>query len=467
MHQLIRYLRRSLALALAAAPLFAQGSLPLHLVSDPALSPDGATLVISWGGDLWSAPSAGGAARPLTTDSAREREPNFSPDGKRLAYSSDRDGSFQIYVMDSDGGAAQQITFHTAGYSLVEWFPDGKSFLAISSRDNYWDDSRRFFRVFLPEASGAGVEREPRRADELLFDDYGSDGSLSPDGNQLLFVREGPSWWRKGYHGSQSAQIWMFDLTTRAFSEIHRRERGARSPRWMHDGKGFYYCGEQGGNFNLYSFRFDTRESTPITDFADDAVVTPALARKAQTLVFRQLFDLYRMDPNKPGSAVRLAINAAVQHTPEREVRRSLSEASEAAYSADGLEIAFIAGGDVYVMDTELREPRQLTNTSSDERSLAFAPDGETIVFASDREGEGDLWSARRGDAQKYWWQNERFELSRLTQDPQVDRNAAFSPDGSRIAFVRGLGDLWTMKSDGSEAQLVLAGRDDPDIVSW
>jgi len=453
-------------LLLLPLPLAAQGSLPLRLVSDPELSPDGANLVFAWGGDLWTAPTAGGAARPLTTDATREREPHFSPDGKRIAFTSDRDGSFQIYVMDAAGGAAEQITFHTAGYALEDWFPDGKSLLASSSRDHYWDDARRFFRVHLPELDSVPVEgeRTPRRADELLFDDYGSDASLSPDGKQLLFVREGPAWWRKGYNGSQSAQIWLFDLNTKAFREVHHRERGARSPRWMRDGKGFYYCGEQSGNFNLYAYLFESGESTPLTTFTDDAVVLPALARRADVLVFRNLFELYRMDPRSAGSATKVGISSAVQHTPPRAVRRTLAEASEAAYSADGLEVAFIAGGDVYVMDTELREPRALSSTPEEERGLAFAPDGETIVFASDRGGASDLWAARRADAQKYWWQNERFELTRLCNDAEVERAAAFSPDGTRIAFVRGLGDLWSMKADGSEARLVLAGRDDPDF---
>lgn len=329
-------LRLAVASTILSSCLLAQRSLPLRLVSDPELSPDGATLVFAWGGDLWTAPTAGGAARPLTTDSTREREPHFSPDGKQIAFTSDREGSFQIYVMDAAGGAAEQITFHTAGYSLEDWFPDGKSLLATSSRDHYWDDARRFFRVHLPEISSVPVERTPRRADELLFDDYGSDGSLSPDGKQLLFVREGPAWWRKGYHGSQSAQIWLFDLNTKAFREVHHRERGARSPRWMRDGKGFYYCGEQSGNFNLYAYLFESGQSTPLTTLADDAAVLPALARRADVLVFRNLFELYRMDPQSADSATRISITSAVQHTPPREVRRTLAEASEVAYSADG-----------------------------------------------------------------------------------------------------------------------------------
>ena len=53
----------------------------------------------------------------------------------------------------------------------------------------------------------------------MLFDDYGSNGCLSPDGKKLLFTREGAPWWRKGYHGSQAAQVWWYDLEQKKFDK--------------------------------------------------------------------------------------------------------------------------------------------------------------------------------------------------------------------------------------------------------
>ena len=179
-HRLFAFL-----LLLSGSPLLAQNSLPLRLAGDPELSPDGATLLFAWGGDIWTALTAGGLARPITTGTPREREPHFSPDGKRIAFASDREGSFQLYVMDATGGAPEQITFHSAGYALEGWFPDGKSLLAVSSRDNYWDDARRFFRVHLAvgEARRQPQDGPPSSPDQSHPDavDRRLDGLVSQD----------------------------------------------------------------------------------------------------------------------------------------------------------------------------------------------------------------------------------------------------------------------------------------------
>src|SRR5207245_10099329 len=118
------------------APRAARAGEPMLLPSNPNLSPDGSTVVFDWHGDIWSVPVAGGVAKPLTRHSAADREPKFSPDGKEIAFTSDREGSPQVYVMSAEGGTPRQVTFHTAGYSLQGWYPDGKALLVQAGRDH-------------------------------------------------------------------------------------------------------------------------------------------------------------------------------------------------------------------------------------------------------------------------------------------------------------------------------------------
>ncbi len=115
-------------------------------------------------------------------------------------------------------------------------------------------------------------------------------------------------------------------------------------------------------------------------------------------------------------------------------------------------------------MDTELREPRQITSTPEEERDPVFSPDGETIWFVSDAEGQADIWRAARTDGKKYWWLNDKFTLSRVTRDAEVERNLKFNHDGSRLAYVRGGGDLWTIDREGNNAQRFLASWDAPQF---
>jgi len=102
----------------------------------------------------------------------------------------------------------------------------------------------------------------------------------------------------------------------------------------------------------------------------------------------------------------------------------------------------------------------RVTDTPEQERAPVFSPDGEYIFFARDEEGGGDIWRAERGDAELYWWQNEKFELKRLTQDDEVESDIRFSPDGSRLSFVKGFADLWTMTPEGKDAKRLLRSWD-------
>ena len=126
----------------------------VRLAQDPTLSPDGRTLVFSWRGDLWSVPTAGGAARALTRHPARDTAPSFSPDGQRLAFLSERLPGPQVYVMPAAGGAAEALTAHSEGYALDGWYPDGSALLVNVERDNshYARAGYRFVR--LPVALG-------------------------------------------------------------------------------------------------------------------------------------------------------------------------------------------------------------------------------------------------------------------------------------------------------------------------
>ena len=126
------------------------------LPQDPALSPDGKTLVFSWRGDLWSVASAGGVARPLTQHPGRDTAPTLSPDGRQLAFLSDRQAGPQVYLMPAAGGVPAQLTAHSEGYTLEGWYPDGAALLVNADRDysHYPRSGLRFFR--LPVGGPAG-----------------------------------------------------------------------------------------------------------------------------------------------------------------------------------------------------------------------------------------------------------------------------------------------------------------------
>lgn len=437
---------------------------PVELPSTPALSPDGKQIAFSWAGDLWTSRARGGNAKRITTHPAYETGPAYSPDGTRLAFTSNRTGQDQVFVMPAVGGIPRQITFHSEGSRVVEWYPDGKSVLIEGLRDFSTRRATRLYRV----------EVDERRAERLLFDAEGHSATLSPDGKRLLFCREGSDLYRKGYRGSQASQIWLaegLESEKPVFKKLIARTAEARSPMWKADGSGFYYLGDHGeaALFDVWEHDLATGAEKALTKHQEDPAILPAIARDGSAIVFRQGFDFYRLPLVGKGSgkaARLLAFEAAADTLPDPVVRRTLTKAENVSFSADGLEMAFIAGGDVWVMDSELREPVAVTNTPAEEREPVFSVDGETLHFIRDEGTTVDLWSAKRADAKAYWWRNENFEETRLTKDGAAKEDLQVVPGGKKLSWIAGRGDLWVANADGSEAKRLLESWNAPQ-VAW
>lgn len=440
-------------LLLVASASFVSAQHKIQLAQNPSLSPDGTRLAFVWQRDIWIVNAKGGNARRLT-ETGNNSSPIFSPDGRRIAFVSSRElGSNQVYVMPVAGGQPDRLTHHSDGFGLLQWTADGQKLLVSGTRDYDW---RRGGRMFL-------IDANQRSAERLVFDSAGANGHLSPDGRQLLFTREGVAWWRKGYVGSQASQIWHFDLTTKEFKLLDNEPTGARSPLWAADGKSYYYVSGEDGAFNLYHRELGSEKSTQITKYTDDGVVMPTLSADGSTLVYRQLFDFYRIDLNQDPSPQKIKLTCRIDQARPDYQNVTLESASEATFSADGLEIALIAGGDLWIMDTVLREPRQITNTPEMESSPVFSLDGNSLYFASDAGGQRDIWVATRKDPNKYWWLNDQFDLKKLTDDSVIESNLKISPAGDKIAFLRKNSGLWVMNTDGSGARCFLPTWDSPD----
>lgn len=421
----------------------------LQLLTDPDLSPDGKSVLFAYRGDIWQAPTAGGAAKRLTAYASIDAEPHYSPDGKQIAFTSDRTGSKQIFLMDDNQSAPKQVTWHTEGYSLQGWYPDGEHLLVAATRDHFWKYAQRLMKV-------NSTKRSP---DELLFNDTATQGQVSPDGSQVLFVREGERWWRKGYYGERAAQIWLYDIESKKFTQALKLNEDCFSPVWNSSGESFYYCtshGAENGARNLWEYSLESKTSQQLTKFKDDLVTVPAVSADGKTIVFSHLFDLYRLevgDNAKNAKPTRIDITVSQEDALADTHRRTLKTASDASFTKDGLEIAFIAGGDLWVMETELREPIQITKTSEFETDPVFIDDDNALVCVSWKDGEPDICKITRTDETKYWWQNTTFNVTRVTEDSAVESDLRLSPDGKHIAYIRERGDLWIRNLDDGTAQ--------------
>lgn len=441
-----------LSSSLLWSSIAAMAATPVELIQDFDLSPDGKTLVFQWHDDIWRVETAGGVAKPLTVEPSTDRYPRVSPDGKQILFNSNRNDNFYAWTMPIEGGVPTQVSSHFLGLSVEDWFPDGASFLVEGWWDAYGDTPRRLVRMYMDQS----------RASEVLFDDYGNEADVSPDGRKVLFVREGVPKYYRQYHGSKSAQIWLYDLESRQFTEVKKGLVGSRYPVWMADGSGFYYTHEKGGCYNVWAHRFADGSDQQLTFFKNAPVLNPAVSADGKVLVFQQLFDMYRLDLVKGGEPQKIDIVTDLDLNLERIKRSTVdkiwnySEYGAVDFSPDGLEIVFNAGGRTWAMDTVYRRPIAITTDDNLlDTEVIFGPDLKVIYFLRN-DGVGiNIWEAKRKNDQLPWWRNPGFEIRQITQDQSARYNLSLSPDKSRFSFTRGRGELCVCNLDGSELKVV------------
>lgn len=451
------------------APALAQERAIL-LPRAPRVSPDGARIAFAWRGDVWIGPSAGGHAARITTHPGEDDNPVWSPDGKRLAFVSNRAGGSQIFVVTLPGegqpaGAPAQVTSDSEARSLLAFTADGAGLLVAMAGDDHFasSESRRLWRIDVDA-------KQPKR---LLLDVGFGTAAVSPDGTKVLFTRGRAAWWRKGYRGAAAEQLWLADLqqappkcTRLSQDRADFQNVTETDPMWAPSGDGYWFVSDPDGTFDVWYRPLaggDARRVTNVgaADGSDDGVAFASLSRDGRTLVARRRSELLRVD-TATGKATPVQLFATGDQLAADEERRIETHADAIAFTADGKQMAFTAGEDVYVMDRVLKEPVRVTHTPSRERDLVFAQDGKTLWFVSDAGGEVDIWHVACPRDDGIWWLGKDFVATRVTDDRAVEGDLALSPKGDRLAFSRD-NDLWVMQTDGTGAKQVFATWSGPD----
>jgi len=357
----------------------------------PSLSPDGSKVVFSWRGDLWLAPTSGGAAMRLTSHPADELRSAWSPDGSTIVFESTRDGARNLWSMRPDGTSVTQITRLDVPVSLsaVGPRPDGRTAAFFeAARENDFFRGTRPYQVAL---DGGPIER--------VHDAFGSRAVPSADGSLVLFDRGGASWSRRGSRGADARDVWLHDRRDGSFRRLTSWEGNDGAARFGADGS-VLYLSDSGddGVVNVFVRSPDApADSTGrrLTSMPQDARDL-AVSADGRVAVFGSWGRLHRLDLDSSSPTTRpLAFTAPEDARDERRWRRIDRDVTEAAINPDGSSIALVAYGDLFVRSLDEKAlPARITDTPWREHQIAWSPDGKTLFFTSDESGRDSICTA-------------------------------------------------------------------------
>ncbi len=362
----------------------------------PSISPDGSRVCFTWRGDLWTASTTGGLALRLTTHTHDDLQSAFSPDGKKIAFSSSRAGGNNLFTVNTDGSELKQVTFGDRPLALSQWGMDaaGKPLLYFTGRID--PDPFAVFRPYTVPVEGGDITR--------INDALGSYPVASPDGTKVLFGRGTTGWNRRGYRGSDNRDVWLYERAANKFTKLTQHDGNDGKARWA-GSDGFVFlsdrpatAGMKGSTLNLFRNNIGTADTDakPLTTFTDHDIDDFDVTSDGKTVVFSRWNHLYTLDLSKPGATpVELMLTAADDEADRYRFQDLSRAASEAALSPDGKAMAVIVYGELYVKATEGKLPaRRVSMAAGRKRNPAWSPDGSRLYYASDETGTDAIYVA-------------------------------------------------------------------------
>ncbi len=420
------------------------------------VSRDGRTIAFDMLGDIYTMPIGGGTPRRIAEGLAFEHQPRFSPDGRRIAFTSDRGGGDNIWIMNVDGSDKRQLT--KEDFRLLNqpsWSPDGRF---IAAKKHFTTGrSLGTGEVWLYHVSGGGGVPLVKKPSEQHQKELG-EPIFAPDGKSLYFTRNitpGPIFEYAQNSNTNLFEIERYELETGEVTTAVSGAGGSVRPAPSPDGKMIAFVRRERARSKLYVKDLVSGEERKIYDDLDQDMqetwavtgVYPNMAwtPDSRSVVFWASGKLRRVDFNGGGASeipfrvndTRVVIDALhpqVEVAPDR-IRTKMPR--WASVSPDGRQVVFETLGKLWIKPVSGGAARPLVKGNDEELELypSWSRDGRTIVYVgwTDR-GLGRIRTIAAGGG----------TAREVTAQPGHYARPIFSPDGRTIVFEKGQGGYLT-----------------------
>jgi tricorn protease len=411
-------------------------------------------IVFSYLGDLWVVKEDGSNPRRLTVHAAREEHPRFSPDGKWIAFSSDRYGNNDVFVMPAEGGPARRLTYHSASDTVVGWSRDSQRVIFSSARGRVYPGIPSLYEVPLD----GGLEQP-------LPTDWGYWGSYSPDGKQFAFNRHPMVWSRKHYRGSYAADLWVLNVDSKAFRQVLDKDLADdQKPNnfWPMFGNGeIYFVSDRGVQAkagskevlrsvnNIWKIRADGSQPVQVTQHTSGSLFWPSLSSDGRVIVYEEDFGLWKLD-TATGKTTPVKIDIVSDDKGNNmETLVVNGEADAFHLSPSGRRAVLSTHGELFTIATGRGDVRRLTQTPGVRETLPhWSPDGKWIAFVADTGGSDEIWVCDETGGQ----------LKQISRGDSQKGQMVWSPDSRALLYTGSDKKLYKYTFDTGKTDLLATG---------
>lgn len=436
------------------------GMTPLWL-REVAISPDGQQIAFTYKGDIYKVDVNGGKAERLTSQPSYDTKAVWSPDGKKIAFASDRNGGFDVYVMDAAGGTAKRLTTNSANEMPETFTPDGTKVIYSASiqapATSAQFPTTRLNQLYEVSVNGGASKQILGTAAESV--------SLIPGTNNFVYqdIKGFEDKFRKHHTSSVTRDIWLYNSKTGKHQNLTNRAGEDLNPVISADGGTMYFLSERDGkSMNVWQMPLSrVGDSNALTDFQRHPVRYLS-GSKNGVLAFAYDGEIYTM---KPGSTpAKVKIDIVSDDADQQITYLNAKRANEGVPSPDGKQFAYVNRGEVFVTSVEHPSVKQITHTPEGESDVTWGKDGRELYYTSQRDGYYNIYRASIGRPDDPNFSNAVIiNEERVFPDDKIDRtNPSLSPDGKKLAYVQDRNKLMVMELSSKKTKQLTDGTTNP-----